>query len=44
MRSPAYADDSLAVMGWEPLTGVKQVFEGMAQARQGEVEVKVERR
>jgi hypothetical protein len=30
MRSPAYADDSLAVMGWEPLTGVKQVFEGMA--------------
>jgi len=42
MRSPAYADDSLAVMGWEPLTGVKQVFEGMAQARQGEAEVKVE--
>ena len=33
MRSPAYADDSLAVMGWEPLTGVKQVFEGITQAR-----------
>jgi aryl-alcohol dehydrogenase-like predicted oxidoreductase len=31
MRSPAYADDSLAVMGWEPLTGVKQVFESIAQ-------------
>jgi aryl-alcohol dehydrogenase-like predicted oxidoreductase len=40
MRSPAYADDSLAIMGWEPLTGVKQVFEGMAQARQGEAEDK----
>ncbi len=33
MRSPAYADDSLAVMGWEPLTGVRQIFKGMAQAR-----------
>ena len=31
MRSPAYADDSLAVMGWEPLPGVRQVFEGMAE-------------
>jgi hypothetical protein len=30
MRSPAYADDSLAVMGWEPLTGIKQIFEGIA--------------
>jgi hypothetical protein len=40
MRSPVYVEDSLAVMGWEPTTGVKQVFEGMAQARQGEVEVK----
>ena len=39
MRSPDYAGDSLAVMGWEPLTGVKQVFEGIAQARQDEVEV-----
>jgi aryl-alcohol dehydrogenase-like predicted oxidoreductase len=33
MRSPAYVDDSLAVMGWEPLTGVKQVFESLAQVR-----------
>jgi aryl-alcohol dehydrogenase-like predicted oxidoreductase len=33
MRSQAYADDSLAIMGWEPLTGVRQVFESMAQAR-----------
>ena len=33
MRSLAYADDSLAIMGWEPLTGVRQVFESMAQAR-----------
>jgi uncharacterized protein len=31
MRSPAYADDSLAIMGWEPLMGVNRVFEGMAQ-------------
>jgi predicted aldo/keto reductase-like oxidoreductase len=31
MRSPAYANDSLAVMGWEPLKGVKQVFERMAE-------------
>jgi hypothetical protein len=33
MRSQAYADDSLAVMKWAPLTGVKQVFERMAQDR-----------
>jgi uncharacterized protein len=33
MRSPAYADDSLAVMRWEPLTGLRQVFESMAQAK-----------
>jgi aryl-alcohol dehydrogenase-like predicted oxidoreductase len=31
MRSPAYAEDSLAVMGWEPLRGVRQVFEHVAQ-------------
>jgi uncharacterized protein YyaL (SSP411 family)/aryl-alcohol dehydrogenase-like predicted oxidoreductase len=30
MRSPAYADDSLAVMGWEPLKGTKQIFEAIA--------------
>ena len=30
MRVPAYADDSLAVMGWEPLKGIKQIFEGIA--------------
>jgi uncharacterized protein YyaL (SSP411 family)/aryl-alcohol dehydrogenase-like predicted oxidoreductase len=33
MRSPAYADDSLAVMGWEPLTGVQQIFDDMTQPR-----------
>jgi uncharacterized protein YyaL (SSP411 family)/aryl-alcohol dehydrogenase-like predicted oxidoreductase len=33
MRSPAYVDDSLTVMRWEPLAGVRQVFEGMAQAK-----------
>jgi len=33
MRSPAYADDSLAVMGWEPLKGVKQIFESLAQRK-----------
>jgi hypothetical protein len=33
MRSQAYVDDSLAVMGWEPLMGVKQVFDSVAQAR-----------
>jgi aryl-alcohol dehydrogenase-like predicted oxidoreductase len=31
MRSRDYVEDSLAVMGWEPLTGVKQIFEGIAQ-------------
>jgi hypothetical protein len=31
MRSPAHADDSLAIMGWEPLMGVKEIFEGIAQ-------------
>jgi uncharacterized protein YyaL (SSP411 family)/aryl-alcohol dehydrogenase-like predicted oxidoreductase len=31
MRSPAYANDSLAVMRWEPLTDVRQIFEGIAQ-------------
>jgi uncharacterized protein len=30
MRSSAYADDSLAVMGWEPLKGIKEIFEGIA--------------
>jgi uncharacterized protein len=33
MRSPAYVDDSLTVMRWEPLAGVRRVFEGMAQAK-----------
>jgi hypothetical protein len=31
MRSQAYVDDSLAVMGWKPLMEVKQVFDGVAQ-------------
>jgi uncharacterized protein len=31
MRSPAYVDDSLAVMGWESLAGVKTVFERMGE-------------
>jgi len=29
MRSPTYAEDSLAVMGWEPLKGTKQIFEAI---------------
>jgi hypothetical protein len=29
MRSPAYVDDSLAVMGWESLKDVRTVFEAM---------------
>jgi aryl-alcohol dehydrogenase-like predicted oxidoreductase len=29
MRTPAYTEDSLAVMGWEPLKDVRKVFEGM---------------
>jgi aryl-alcohol dehydrogenase-like predicted oxidoreductase len=29
MRSPAYAEDSLAILGWEPFTDVRKVFEGM---------------
>ncbi len=31
MRSPSYVNDSLAVLGWEPLTGVRQIFEDLAQ-------------
>ena len=31
MRSPAYVDDSLAVMGWEPLTEVTRIFNAMRQ-------------
>jgi hypothetical protein len=31
MRSLAYAEDSLAIMGWEPLAGIRQVFEHVAQ-------------
>jgi hypothetical protein len=31
MRSPAYADDSLAVMGWEPLKGITEIFERIAE-------------
>lgn len=31
MRSPAYVDDSLAVVGWEPLPGVKEIFNAIAQ-------------
>jgi len=30
MRAPAYVDDSLAVMGWEPLKGIKHIFEGIS--------------
>ncbi|HKQ33710.1 MAG TPA: hypothetical protein VJT11_00255, partial [Nitrospiraceae bacterium] len=30
MRAPAYVDDSLAVMRWEPLKGINQIFEGIA--------------
>jgi aryl-alcohol dehydrogenase-like predicted oxidoreductase len=31
MRSPAYVDDSLAIMGWESLTGVMQAFNALEQ-------------
>jgi aryl-alcohol dehydrogenase-like predicted oxidoreductase len=31
MRSTDYIEDSLAVLAWEPLTGVKAVLEGFAQ-------------
>jgi uncharacterized protein len=33
MRSPAYADDSLAILGWEPLAEVRRIFEGIAQRK-----------
>ena len=33
MRSPAYADDSLAILGWEPLAGVRRIFEVIAQRK-----------
>jgi aryl-alcohol dehydrogenase-like predicted oxidoreductase len=31
MRTRNYVEDSLAVMGWEPLLGVGQIFKHMAQ-------------
>jgi predicted aldo/keto reductase-like oxidoreductase len=31
MRSPTYVDDSLAIMGWEPLTEVFRVFNALEQ-------------
>jgi aryl-alcohol dehydrogenase-like predicted oxidoreductase len=31
MRSPAYVDDSLAIMGWEPLTEVMRAFNALEQ-------------
>ena len=31
MRSPTYADDSLGIMGWEPLTDVLRVFKAIEQ-------------
>ena len=31
MRSPTYVDDSLAIMGWEPLTEVLRVFTALEQ-------------
>ena len=31
MRSPTYADDSLGIMGWEPLTEVLRVFNALKQ-------------
>jgi hypothetical protein len=31
MRSPAYAEDSLAVMGWEPLKEVRPLFDSIEQ-------------
>jgi hypothetical protein len=31
MRSTDYVEDSLAIMAWEPLPGVKAVFEGITQ-------------
>jgi hypothetical protein len=27
MRAPAYVDDSLAVLGWEPLRDVRAIYE-----------------
>ncbi|RPH82040.1 MAG: DUF255 domain-containing protein [Nitrospiraceae bacterium] len=31
MRSPAYTEDSLAIMGWEPLAEVNQIFNAIGQ-------------
>ena len=31
MRTPTYADDSLGIMGWEPLTEVLRVFNALEQ-------------
>jgi uncharacterized protein len=31
MRSPTYVDDSLGILGWEPLTEVLRVFNALEQ-------------
>ena len=31
MRSPAYVDDALGIMGWKPLTEVRRVFQAIEQ-------------
>jgi hypothetical protein len=33
MRTPAYVADSLAVLGWEPLSDVRKVYEALRPAR-----------
>jgi aryl-alcohol dehydrogenase-like predicted oxidoreductase len=31
MRTPAYVDDSLAILGWEPLPNVRAIYEAVKQ-------------
>jgi hypothetical protein len=31
MRMPAYVDDSMAILGWEPLPNVRALYEAVKQ-------------
>jgi uncharacterized protein len=38
MRTPPYVDDSLAVLGWTPLTDVRAIYESVKQLRFNETQ------
>jgi len=32
MRTPAYVDDSLGILGWEPLPDVRRIYEAIKKS------------